>query len=233
MKKQPNDTGGKSPPGKRVLLVYYSFSGQTRRLIQAFGAGLEDSGVEVTRHRLIPLERLSFPLGSFFLTLKMMVSTFFRRPIAITPESEKITGKWDLIVLAGPTWSYNPSGPVLRFYESNKKVFDQQRVLPFISCRGYWRMHYWQLRWMLQRCGAMVQEPVIFKHHGSEPWRSIGVFCKIAGRNPESYGWLSRYYKRYGHSKEQVRHSGKLGMRIGAKLRGNDACKSRNRSAKT
>lgn len=218
MEEQLNDTAGKIPSGKRVLIVYYSYSGQTSRLIQAFGAGLEDSGVKVIRHRLIPLERLSFPLGSYFLTLKMMIVTFFRRPIAITPESENISGDWDLIVLAGPTWSYNPSGPVLRFYENNKELFDNRQVLPFISCRGYWRVHYWQLRWMLQRCGAVVLSPVIFKHHGSEPWRSIGVFCKIAGGNPESDGWLSRYYKRFGHTKQQVVHAGNLGARIGAGL---------------
>lgn len=220
MKKQQNDTTGKTPQSKRVLLVYYSYSGQTSRLIQAFGGGLEDSGVEVTRHRLIPVERLSFPLGSFFLTVKMMIITFFRRRIAITPESKKITGDWDLIVLAGPTWSYSPSGPVLCFYDSNRKLFDNQQVLPFISCRGYWRVHHWQLRYMLKRCGARVLEPVIFKHRGSEPWRSIGVFLKIAGRNPESDGWLRRYYKRYGHTREQVEHARSMGARIGAGLRG-------------
>jgi len=219
MEEQQNDTTGKTPSGKRVLLVYYSYSGQTSRLIQAFGAGLEDSGVEVTRHRLIPLERLSFPLGSFFSTFKMMIVTFFRRRIAITSESKKITGDWDLIVLAGPTWSYNPSGPVLSFYDSNGKVFDKRQVLPFISCRGYWRIHHWQLRYMLKRCGARVLEPVVFKHCGSEPWRSIGVFLKIAGYNPESNGWLSRYYKRYGHTREQVEHARTIGARIGAKLR--------------
>lgn len=203
-----------------VLVLYYSFSGQTIGLLNRLVSGLEEKGVQVTMERLHPKAPLRFPIGSVPATVRMMITTFFRQHIEIDPLSEACFADHDLIILAGPTWSYNPSGPVLSLLAGDDAVlFKDRKVLPLISCRGYWRMHWHGLRRLLQRLGADVVNTIVFSHPNREPWRTIGVFLKLAGKSPERSTFWGRYYKRYGHSKEQLEEAQRIGEMIGEALR--------------
>ena len=205
---------------KKVLILYYSLSAQTSGLVHRLGAGLEAQGVHLVCERLQPLVPRHFPIGTVPATLFMMLITFLRRRMPIQPLSPVCWEHYDLIVLAGPTWSYNPSGPVLSLLDRDgARLFAGQQVLPLISCRGYWRMHWLSLRWQLARCGATVVGRMIFAHPSKEPWRTIGVFLKLAGRVPERGRWLGRHYPRYGHSREQQDQAFAFGAAIGQALK--------------
>jgi hypothetical protein len=210
---------GSPPKNKQVLFIYYSFSGQTGVLIHRLAAGLKEQGIEVFYEKLKPVKHLRFPVGSFLRTLVMMLYTFLRKRIPIRKLSAKSSREYDLIILAGPTWSYNPSGPMLSFLDRyGREVLGGREVLPLISCRGYWKMHWWGLRKKLTKCGAHYSNLIAFSHPNPEPWRTIGVFLKIAGKNPERGGFISKHYTRFGHSSEQMEEAGRFGMLIGRSL---------------
>jgi len=180
-------------------------------------AGLEEKGVEATVERLVPKQQLRFPLGSVRATLMMMLITLLRKKMAIEPIDEHCFQQYDCIILAGPTWSYNPSGPVLGLLDQHgKRLFDGSTVVPLISCRGYWRMHWFGLRRLLRKLGATVPNVLIFTHPTREPWRTIGVFLKLAGKTPERL--LGVYYPRYGHSREQQEQAYQYGLILGEAL---------------
>ncbi len=207
---------------KQVLFIYYSFSGQTGVLIHRLAAGLKEQGVEVFFERLKPVRHLRFPVGSVLRALYMMLYTFFRRRIPIKKLSLKCSQEYDLVILAGPTWSYNPSGPVLSFLDRDgKDVLGGREVLPLISCRGYWKMHWWGLQRKLKKCGAHFSNMIAFSHPNPEPWRTIGVFLKIAGKNPERSGIISKHYSHFGHSNEQMEEALRFGVQIGKSLKEN------------
>lgn len=204
----------------KVLILYYSLSAQTSGLVHRLGAGLEAQGVQLVCERLQPLVPRHFPIGTVPATLLMMLTTFLRARIPIQPLPPSCWESYDLIILAGPTWSYNPSGPVLSLLDRDgARLFAGRQVLPLISCRGYWRMHWLSLRFQLGRCGARVVNRMIFAHPSKEPWRTIGVFMKLAGRVPERSRWLGRYYPRYGHSREQQEQAFAFGTAIGQALK--------------
>lgn len=204
----------------KVLILFYSLSAQTSGLVHRLGAGLEEQGVHLVCERIQPLAPLHFPIGTVPATLLMMLTTFLRVRIPIQPLPASCWERYDLIVLAGPTWSYNPSGPVLSLLDRDgARLFAGQQVMPLISCRGYWRMHWLSLRWQLARLGATVVNKMIFVHPNKEPWRTIGVFLKLAGRVPERSRWLGRYYSRYGHSREQHDEAFAFGTAIGQALK--------------
>lgn len=205
---------------KKILILSYSFSSQTRNLLHGFIDGVSRNGIEACWEQLTPVEDLRFPIGTIPATFVMMLLTFARKRYPVQAVSQGCFGDWDLVILAGPTWSYNPSGPVLSLIDRDgKKLFSGKNVLPFISCRGYWRMHYWGLKSLLRGCGARVLAPIVFSHPTPEPWRTIGVFLKLAGKVPEAgTSWFRRFYPKYGHSREQVVHSRELGMYLGAYL---------------
>ncbi|MEN8135435.1 MAG: hypothetical protein ABFS18_07855 [Thermodesulfobacteriota bacterium] len=206
----------------KVLLLYYSFSGQTTGLLNNLGNGLRRKGVELSFVKLRPITPLRFPIGSIFATLKMMLTTTFRCRIAINDPETSIWEDYALIILAGPTWSYNPSGPILDLIDRfGPRLFNNKTVLPIISCRGYWRMHWYGLKSLLSKCGAKIPNRIVFSHPTPEPWRTLGVFLKIAGKAPERSKLIGRYYKRYGHSKQQLVEAEKLGGAIGRCLKHN------------
>jgi len=181
---------------------------------------LESQGHHVFKERLEPYVPLKFPTASTGACLRMMLITLFRHRVAIAPLSDTVNKSFDLIILAGPTWSYNPSGPILYLIDHyGKKLFHGKTVLPLISCRGYWRMHWFGLKKMLLRCGANVPNCLVFSHPSKEPWRTIGVFMKIAGKAPEHAAFLKGRYKKFGHSKKQQEEAERLGTLIGKALK--------------
>lgn len=209
-------TNPQTPP--RVLIIYYSFSGQTAGLLNNLSLGLKQQGVEVTLEKLRLLNPPRFPVGAILPTVKMMLTTTFRQRLPIRAPEGDWSG-YSLLILAGPTWSYNPSGPVLDLLDRfGSRLFRGQTVLPLISCRGYWRMHWLGLKRLLLGCGAVVPNRIIFSHPAPEPWRTIGVFMKIAGYAPERSPLIGRYYRRFGHSKEQLLEAERLGALLGAAL---------------
>lgn len=204
---------------KKVLITFFSFSSQTNNLILALGRGMEKYNVEVIRERLIPVNQLRFPIGTIHGTLRMMLVTFFRKRLPIEPIADHCFDDYDLIILAGPTWSYNPSGPVLTLFDRDgERLFRDKLVLPLISCRGYWRLHWWGLKRLLFKKGAKVVNLIVFSHPNPEPWRTIGVFLKLAGRIPERKSWFAGKYRKYGHTKKQLQEAKRFGKMIGKEL---------------
>jgi len=203
----------------KILIISYSFSGQTSNLLRALQQGAESQGIQVEREKLIPQKYLKFPTSGYLTCVKMMFTTFLRRRVPIKELSKRCAQEFDLIILAGPTWSYNPSGPVLAFLDRDgHRLLGGKEVLPLISCRGYWRAHWFGLRRILKRCGARVSNRIVFSHPNREPWRTIGVFCKIAGKNPERSPIFGRVYKKFGHSKLQQQEAKRFGELIGQAL---------------
>jgi hypothetical protein len=207
----------------RVLIVYYSFSGQTGVLINRLAAGIRGQGVMVFFGKLKPVKHLRFPLRGILRTYYMMFITFFRKRIPIQDISPKCDQEYDLIILAGPTWSYNPSGPVLSFLDRyGKEILGGREVLPIISCRGYWKQHWWGLRRKLEECGARFSNMIAFSHPNPEPWRTVGVFLKVAGKKPERSRLLGKHYPRFGHSNVQMQEAYRFGALIGETLKANN-----------
>ena len=206
-------------PSKRILILQYSFSAQTRNLVRSMVEGLEEYPVSVSRERLIPLEEQHFPIGTIPKTVHKMIVTLFRQRVPIEPLSPKCFEQYDLILLAGPTWSYNPSGPVLSLLDRDgERLFRDQAVLPVISCRGFWRAHWWGIRSLLRGLGAAVPNGIIFSHPSKEPWCTIGVFLKLAGKLPERMSWMRPHYTKYGHSRQQLTEARRFGELIGRAL---------------
>lgn len=205
---------------KRVLILSYSFSGQTSGLLRQMQVALEQEGHLVVKERITPREPLKFPTASVLACLKMMITTFLRQRVPIQELQPVCREPFDLILLGGPTWSYNPSGPILSLLDRDgPTLFKGQTVLPVISCRGYWRLHSYGLSRMLKQCGASIPNRIIFSHPNTEPWRTIGVFLKIAGKSPERWPLLNRFYPHFGHSKDQQEEAARFGTLIGQALR--------------
>jgi multimeric flavodoxin WrbA len=205
---------------KQVLIVYYSFSSQTYRLVQQLAAGLEESGVSVCLERLEPSVKMDLPFTSSWSMFKTMVTSYFRYRTPVLAPSYPQKVEWDLVVLGGPTWSFFPSGPVLYYLDAfGSDTLKNRDVIPLISCRTYWRMHYNCLKVMIGECRGRIQDPIVFKHSGTEPWKTIGLCLKLLGRLPRGEeSWFRKKYPRYGHAPEQYERAMQKGRELGERL---------------
>ena len=205
---------------KRVLIIFYSFTQQTRILLKKFIEGLEGEGIEVALERLEPLTPYDFPFKTNLRLALTMVMTFFCKRDEIHPVSARCFEDWDIIVLAGPTWSYHPSGPMLDFLDRyGRQVCAGRKVIPFISCRSYWRLHYWTIKRRLQRYGARPTGPIVFEHPINEPWRFFGLILQLRGKMVrKEKSWFRKHYPGYGHSKEQGDAALKEGRQVARSL---------------
>ena len=210
---------------KQVLIVFYSFTRQTKLMLNKFTEGLEGEGIEVTAQELVPVSPYEFPFRSYIRLIKATVETFFQTRCEIEPVDGKCCENWDRVIIAGPTWSYNPSGPVIEFLDRfGRDVCGGQHVIPFISCRAYWRIHNWELGRRLKKCGAgVIEDPVVFTHPIREPWRTIGLILQMRGKMVrKENSWFRKKYPGYGHSREQgniaLEEGHKLGKKINAQV---------------
>lgn len=204
----------------RVLIVYYSFTQQTRLLVKSLGSGLREQGVEVQFERLIPQKSYGFPFKSNFGLARAMTETFFRKRTEINDLSDVYRQQWDCVVIAGPTWSYHPSGPVLEFLDQYGSVVCRgQKIVALISCRSYWKIHYWSLRHTFKKYGAAMVSPLVFEHPTREPYRFIGLVLQLRGKMiRREKSWFRKHYPGYGHDKKQLDEAFEQGLELGRTL---------------
>lgn len=204
----------------KVLIIFYSFSRQTRKLVDKTAEVLKGEGITTVVERLIPDPNIPFPLNSVFKTIKMMIETFFRKRIPIKPLSDKTYENYNMIILAGPTWSYNPSGPILTFLDGyGKTILKDKRVKIIISCRSYWRTNAWYMKKRIKKFGGIFETPIHFEHNVPEPWNTIGVLLTVAGKNINKIPVIRKHYIRYGHNNSQLELMEKKALEIAKSLK--------------
>ncbi len=86
----------------KILVVFYSRSGTTRRIAEALSKALECDLEEITE----PRPRTG-SLGYF----RSLLEASRKRPSTILPKKHEVTS-YDLVVIGTPVWAWSPSSPV-------------------------------------------------------------------------------------------------------------------------
>jgi menaquinone-dependent protoporphyrinogen IX oxidase len=143
---------------KKVLVVYYSQTGQLSDILQNVVSKLEGKEVEVTYHRIIPKKLYSFPWTEeeFYDTFP---ESFLQIPESINDvEPEVLQKKYDLVLLGYTVWYLTPSIPVNSFLksESAKKLLNDTPVVTLIACRNMWIQAQEKMKRLLLNCNAQL-----------------------------------------------------------------------------
>lgn len=171
---------------------------------------------------LRPVVPIVFPFTSNFSLFIAMWNPFLRKRIEINPPPIS-RESYNHIIIAGPTWSYQPSGPILDFLDKyGKKYLNGTKVSLLISCRSYWRSHYFGIRRICKNVGGLVEnQPIIFQHQVSEPWKTIGLLLWVRGyRQNELPHWFRKRFPYYGHTDKQLIEAYHKGVLLGEQLLG-------------
>lgn len=151
---------------KKILVIYYSQSGQMLEILQHLTAPLGDNAV-LTFAEIKPTIPFPFPwtTESFF---DAMPEAVLQIPPEIEPVPEIEGTQFDLVILGYQPWFLSPSQPVTGFLKSKwASVLKDTPVLTVIGCRNMWLNAQEKVKADLAQIGAKLCGNIVLEDRHS------------------------------------------------------------------
>jgi hypothetical protein len=140
----------------RILVVYFTQTGQLKRIIDHVLAPLEGKA-DITFEQLVPVTPFPFPWGKqqFYDT---MPETVQGTPRAIQPLKVDVNASFDLVILAYQPWFLSPSQPTAAFLQSEqgRQLLKGKKVMTLLGSRNMWLNAQEKVKNYLQQAGATL-----------------------------------------------------------------------------
>jgi flavodoxin len=158
----------------RILVVYYSFTHQTRNVAHAMMDVFREQGCETTE---CPIEfvderyRISMPFRPFWPTLfRWLIPQTLRKTGAIKVPEDVLQGEYDLICIGSPTWWLHPAMPITSFLRSDmaRKLLNGKRFAAFAVCRQIWWNNLRLVKKMGRQNGGTFVDGAAFCFRGNQ-----------------------------------------------------------------
>ncbi len=154
----------------RVLVVYYSQTGQLENVARAMLAPLATSAasddVEIVWQRIVPVKPFPFP-WPFFSFLEAFPESALLVPPAIHDVTFDPDGDFDLIIIAYQVWFLSPSLPMTAFMRSAAaRVMKNKPVITVIGCRNMWLSAQEKMKRLLADQQARLIDNVVLVDQG-------------------------------------------------------------------
>ena len=163
--------------GPRVLFVYFTYTQQNPRVVEAMADALRERGCEV-QQALIEFtdtryaERFSrFPLRHPWLDVLGMGLPQLRRATGEIriPEAAR-QGEYDLICFGSPTWLFTTAMPVRSYLKSDEagRVLAGKHFAAFVTCRRYWTINLREVKKLGTSQGGEWLDGIRFNYEGGQ-----------------------------------------------------------------
>jgi len=184
-----------SPP--RVLFVYFTYTNQTRKIVEAMtetfqqrGCEVERAAIELTDTRYAARFR-EFPMPHPLRELVGMIPAELRRTTAEIgiPDAAR-AGAYDLVCIGSPTWWLSTSVPIRSYLESDaaRPVLRDTPSATVVVCRRYYGHNLRTVKKLTTRLGAKYVDGVHFAYQGGQIRSLLSLL---------SYLGSGEYRKRY------------------------------------
>src|SRR6476659_5765959 len=181
----------------RVLIVYYTYTQQSKLVAEAMADTLQSRGCEV-RQAAIGFtdkrwaERFTrLPLRHAILDVVGMLPAQLRGATGeIEIPDEARDGDYDLVCIGSPTWFFRQSVPIRSFLESEEaaRLLDGKRFSAFVVCRRYWRQNLKSVRRVGTKLGGEWVDGTHFTFTGGQIRSFMSLISYFgAGENRERY----------------------------------------------
>lgn len=161
------------PP--RVLLLCYSYTGQSLRVLRAAGEALQQRGWEVHEAQITFVDKRyskrfsRFPMRRVWPDMLSVLPAQKRRLTGEirTPDTVR-SGDYDLICIGSPTWCQSVSMPMRSFLETDeaRKLLAGKPFAAFVVCRQFWAENLAEVRALAERQGGRYLDGIHFTYPG-------------------------------------------------------------------
>jgi hypothetical protein len=161
----------------KVLFVYYSYTKQTLKVIEAMSAVMREQGwdVELAAIDLVD-ERYTarfhrFPMPHAFReVLAMIPAEIFRKTGEITIPEEARADDYDLVCIGSPTWWLSTNLAMRTYLESDSAgaVLTGTRFAPIVVCRRYFGHNLRTVKKLARKRGGEYVDGIHFAYEGGQ-----------------------------------------------------------------
>lgn len=196
---------------KRVLVLYYSQSGQLRNMVNSVTEPLKASDeVQVDYHKIEPVEKYPYP-WPFYPFFDAFPEAIYMNGCEVEPLAD-LSDDYDLIILGYTIWFLSPSIPVTGFMQSEqaKKLFKDKPVVTLIACRDMWVMAQEKMKTLITNVGATLIDNVVLTDQGGSIYAFITTpRWLLTGKKDPFWGFPAA-----GVSDEDLANSSRFGERL-------------------
>ncbi|MGO9505966.1 MAG: flavodoxin family protein [Mycobacterium sp.] len=181
----------------RVLLLYYTYTGQALKVLEAAGEVFLARGWEVHKAQIEFTdqrfgERFSrFPMRhAVFDVLRMLPAQMRRATGEIQTPDEVRNGNYDLICIGSSTWWFTMNLPMRTFLRSDEaqKLLAGTPFAAFAVCRRYWRSNFRLVRKLGEKRGGQYAGGVHFEYLGGQIASGLSMISYLrSGRYRDRY----------------------------------------------
>jgi flavodoxin len=186
-----------SATAPKVLLVYYSYTQQARKVVDAMADVFRERGCEVTLAAIEFTDKryqerfTRFPLKRRYLDIFGMLPAQLRRATGeINIPQEALHGGYDLVVVGSPTWWLTTSMPIRSFLKagSTAELLKGSRFTTFVVCRRYWGNNYRTVKKLGTEKGGRFVDGVHYSYEGGQIRSLLSLISYLGtGENRPKY----------------------------------------------
>jgi menaquinone-dependent protoporphyrinogen IX oxidase len=157
--------------------VYFTYTNQTRRVLDVMAEVLRDRGCDVT---LASVELTDpryagrfqeFPMPHPFREVVATIPAELRRkPVQIKIPDEVTAREYDLVCVGAPTWWLSTDVPIRSFLQSEEagKALNGKPFAAVVCCRRYWKHNLKTVRRLGAARGGLFADGVHFRYQGGQ-----------------------------------------------------------------
>jgi len=181
----------------RVLIIYYTYTQQSRRVadvmeeaLRARGCDVRQAGIEFTDKRWS--ERFSrLPLRHAYGDVLGMLPAQVRGATGEIQLPDDVgEGDYDLICIGSPTWFFRPSVPVRSFVKSETagRLLNGKPFAIYAVCRRYWSINLKSVKKLAGKQGGEYVDGTHFVFDGGQIRSLLSLLSYFGkGENRERY----------------------------------------------
>ncbi len=141
---------------KKVLVLYYSQSGQLLNILDSLLSPLNTDDIELTYENIQMEQAYPFP-WSLIGFLDVMPESVLEVPFPIKQPILDTNSTYDLIIFAYQPWFLSPSIPATSFLQSKyARMMKDTPVITVIGSRNMWLMAHEKVKVQLSKLGATL-----------------------------------------------------------------------------
>ncbi len=164
---------------QKILVVYYSQSGQLLQILQSLLRPLTENGlIEITYEELKPAKVYPFPWSpiEFF---DAQPESVLAIPTILKPFTFNAEEHFDLVILGYQPWFLSPSIPMTSFLKSQEaaKCLKNKPIITVTGCRNMWLMAQEEIKQQLEALSAQLIWNIPFVDHAPN---SISIFTIVS-----------------------------------------------------
>lgn len=205
--------------GKKILVVYYSQSGQLKQIVENFAAPFSIAGNSVEYLQIKMKKEFPFPWKSKSFFDAMPESVLGIPAEVIAPQFKE--EKYDLVVFAYQPWYLSPSIPATSFLQNPEfaKRLKDTPVVTVIGSRNMWINAQERVKKMIKQNGGRLVGNIVYADRHNNFVSAVTIqYWMFTGKKDR---WLG-IFPRPGVADKEIADAGIFGSKVLEALKIND-----------